>query len=311
MARFLVFGSVAWDRPIWLDKPLARGGRLFGFTAPDSASDLPGGRLGGAASNAAACLTNAGHEAAVWSAVPDDRIGGLIASRLANLGIDVSFLHPSQTVKGATIILIEPDGERTILFQTHEPDFDRTVRRHLKETAAEIDLASVETYQPDGILLRSLFSGYQKLAKLNGVCTVAHWPQSMTTSSLAADVLIGSWDDLAAADMLDDPMSQGRKACGARLKGMIITNGKVGGEIFTSERRIPYESPAVEQVDATGAGDAFASGVLEALTAGADLIEAAQHGAIWGGTSAGLRGSAESRPIATFSPWSSRAAVTT
>ena len=98
---------------------------------------------------------------------------------------------------------------------------------------------------------------------------------------------------------------QGRKACGERLKWVIVTEGKLGGEIVGPDKRIRYSSPSVEQVDATGAGDAFAAGLLEALVAGGDIVEAVQHGAVWGGRTASLKGCAELRPPLTYQPWRS------
>lgn len=305
MARFLVFGSVGWDRPIWLNQPLSRGARLLGFSGSDQTSNLPKGRLGGAAPNAAACLVNAGHQVSVWSALRNDEVGQSIRSRLIDLGIDVSFLHAMDPVGGETMILIEPDGERTILFQHGDPNLDRTLRRVLKQQTAKIDLSKIQRFKPDGIILRSLFHGFEQLAQMHRVSTVAHWPQGAQTSTIPADVLIGSRDDLVTAQLLDHPFSHAANACGDRLKGLIITNGKSGGEVISEHRRIAFSSPSVEQIDATGAGDAFAAGVLEALTAGADLVEAAQHGAVWGSTSAGLIGSAELRAEETFRPWRS------
>ncbi|MEO1189425.1 MAG: PfkB family carbohydrate kinase, partial [Pseudomonadota bacterium] len=173
----------------------------------------------------------------------------------------------------------------------------------LKQKTAKIDLSRVQSFNPDGMILRSLFHGFEQLAHMQQVSTVAHWPQGVQSSIIPADVLIGSRDDLVIAKLLDDPFAHATKACGGRLKGLIITNGKSGGEVITEQRRIAFASPSVEQIDATGAGDAFAAGVLEALTAGADLVEAAQHGAAWGSTSAGLIGSAEPRAKDTFRSW--------
>ncbi len=303
MSRFLVFGSIGWDRPIWLDQPLSSGARLLGFSGSDHTSNLPEGRLGGAASNGAACLVNAGHQVAVWSALRTDEVGQDIKNRLIDLGIDVSFLHAMEPVGGETMILIEPDGERTILFQHGDPNLDRTLRRVLKQQTARIDLSKIQSFNPDGMILRSLFHGFEQLAHLHQVSTVAHWPQGAQTSIIPADVLIGSRDDLVTAQLLDHPFAHAAKACGGRLKGLIITNGKSGGEVITEQRRIAFVSPSVKQVDATGAGDAFAAGVLDALIAGADLVEAAQHGATWGSTSAGLIGSAEPRAEDTFRSW--------
>lgn len=303
MARFMVFGSVGWDRPIWLDQPLKSGARLLGLIDLEDMSNLPKGRLGGAASNASACLRNAGHDVAIWSAVRDDETGANIRAALLDLGVDTSNLSITETIQGQTMILIEPNGERTIFFQHADPKLNRSIRGAMKRQAAKIDIAEVNAFRPEGILLRALFSDYAVLSALSNVITVGHWPQSERVSKMPADVLIGSRDDLEATGLLEGAFHHAKKACGDRLKWIIVTDGKSGGEIFSEAKRFAYSTPEIHQIDATGAGDSFAAGVLEALVKGADIIEAAHHGAKWGAKTASLRGSAEIRPAGTYQSW--------
>lgn len=299
----MVFGSVGWDRPIWLDQPLKSGARLLGLIDSEDAFHLPQGRLGGAASNASACLINAGHHVAVWSAVRDDETGAHVRAALLDLGVDTSNLSVTETIPGQTMILIEPNGERTIFFQHADPDLNRTIRHAMKRQAAKIDIAKVSAFRPEGILLRALFSNYADLSALSDVISVGHWPQSSNVAEMPADVLIGSRDDLKAYGLLEDAFQHAKKACGNRLKWIIVTDGKSGGEIFGEAKRFAYSSPVIHQIDATGAGDSFAAGVLEALVKGADIVEAAHHGASWGAKTASLRGSAEIRPTGTYTSW--------
>jgi len=303
MARFMVFGSVGWDRPIWLDQPLKSGARLLGLIDLEDASNLPQGRLGGAASNASSCLRNAGHEVAIWSAVRDDETGAKIRAALVRLGVDTGNLSVTPTIPGQTMILIEPNGERTIFFQHADPNLNRTIRGAMKRQAARIDMAKINGFRPEGILLRALFSDYSELSALSNVVTVGHWPQSGNVSEMPADILVGSRDDLEAKGLLEGAFHHAKNACGDRLKWIIVTDGKSGGEIFGEAKRFTYSSPAVHQIDATGAGDSFAAGVLEALVKGADIVEAAHHGAKWGAKTASLRGSAEIRPAGTYQSW--------
>ena len=283
---------------------------MLGLIDLEDASRLPRGRLGGAASNASACLINAGNHVAVWSAVRDDDTGAHIRAALRDLGVDMSNLSVTETIPGQTMILIEPDGERTIFFQHADPDLNRTMRRAIKQQAATIDISKVSAFRPEGILLRALFSNYAELSALSDVISVGHWPQSGNVSEMPADVLIGSRDDLEACSPIEDAFQHAKKACGDRLKWIIVTDGKSGGEIFSEAKRFAYSSPLVHQVDATGAGDAFAAGVLEALVKGADIVEAAHHGAVWGAKTASLRGSAEIRPAGTYLSWEAMEAPT-
>lgn len=302
MARFLVFGSVAWDRPIWLDRPLSSGGRLLGLMSSESGSRLAAGRLGGGGANSAACLKNAGNDVAIWCAVRTDAVGKLITDALDDLGIDTSFLKPAPSIIGETLVFIEPGGERTILFQHAEPDLDRTMRRMRKQESAPVSMDKILEYAPSGIYLRSVFSGIEDLRALPELTCVAHWPQH-GESQIPANILIGSKADLGDYVSPADAFAQGQKACGKRLKWLILTSGKEGGEIHSETGCVRFKSASVTQVDATGAGDAFAAGVLEAVTLGADIVEAAEHGARWGAATASLKGCAESRPPNTYRSW--------
>ncbi|MEL6377281.1 MAG: carbohydrate kinase family protein [Pseudomonadota bacterium] len=303
MARFMIFGSVGWDRPIWLDRKLDVGGRILGFREQSATDTQISGRLGGGAANAAACLANAGHDAAVWSITSPDQIGDQIEASLATLGVNCDYLKRHKLVAGTTWILIAPDGERTILFEHSDPNLNRTLRRLQKQQLGKIEIKKVEAYGPNGVYLRSAFDGFADLNKLSESIIVSHWPQLIDQRPLPADILIGSKDDLITAGLYRDAFDVARKACAPRFKWLIVTDGKRGGEIYSRDNKWSYASPYVEQLDATGAGDSFAAGVLEAMTAGADIVEAASHGAVWGAKSASLPGSAEPRPEKTYLNW--------
>ena len=303
MARFLVFGSVGWDCPVWLDQPLDSGRRILAFRPQPEQAGLREGRLGGGAANAAAGLVNAGHDAAVWGVIPNSPVSDQIENALSAIGIDYSFLKRADLPNGTTLILIEPSGERTIMFEHSDPNLDRSIRRMMKQNIGEIQIGPVQVHRPDGLFLRALFKGFEGLAELESVPIVAHWPQSKAVDSIPADVLIGSKDDLIGADLYPNAFHHGRKACTRRLQAVIVTDGPRGGEVFRAAEHSVFESIGVQQVDATGAGDSFAAGVLDALASGAPIEEAAAHGARWGAMTASLPGSAEKRAVGTYKMW--------
>lgn len=300
----MIFGTVAWDHPIWLDQSLKSGGRILGLRDQTGTDGLSGGRLGGGAANAAACLSNAGHKTAVWSTIGDDEIGTQIKHKLTDLGVECTHLKSMPAIAGTTWILIAPDGERTILFEHSDQDLSHTLRRQQKQVCGKIDINTVRTFQPDGIYLRSLFTDFAELHDIPDALIVTHWPQSPGEDRLPADILIGSRDDLIATDLCDSPFEAARAVCSERLKYVIITDGPRGGEVFSQHERFGFRAPVVDQVDATGAGDAFAAGVLEAMAHGADISSAIDHGASWGATTAALKGCAERRAVGTYSSWS-------
>ncbi|MGZ3315001.1 MAG: PfkB family carbohydrate kinase [Caulobacteraceae bacterium] len=74
--------------------------------------------------------------------------------------------------------------------------------------------------------------------------------------------------------------------------------------------RIAAKAPPAVTLDATGAGDVFAAGLLDALTGGAAMDQALAHACAWGAAAAGLDSSAPvGAPAGTFRDWSGEAAA--
>lgn len=66
---------------------------------------------------------------------------------------------------------------------------------------------------------------------------------------------------------------------GWRGQALVVTLGAAGSVALDTEGRVwAVDAPAIQQVDATGAGDAFGCGLVEALSRGAPLAEALQRG---------------------------------
>lgn len=304
MSRFLIFGAVAWDRLVRLSGPLMSGGRLSGVVEPDPHGGIAGGRLGGGGANAAAALLSAGHEAAIYAPVPEDAVGDDMIAALKLMTVDMRFIRRVEGSKGATLILIEPNGERVVLgLQPHNEDA-HTLWKRARDLLVPPSLNAMQSYDPRGVYLRAPLPGYEATARLEGAVVVAHWPFGRAQDTAEADVLIGSRDDLGANATPQFAFNAARQIAGERLKWAIVTAGGDGGVIYGPEGyEQSFLAAPVEQVDTTGAGDTFAAGVLEALCAGADIAEAARHGAAWGATTAGLIGAAERRPPGFYTPW--------
>lgn len=287
MARFLIVGSLAWDRPLRLSAPLIAGGRLFAFS-DEADGALPAGRLGGGAANAGCALVNSGHTAAVYAAVSDDTNGENIMNAAVAAGLDLRFVQRVPGWGSETLLLIQPDGERVVMGYMVGGSADRAQRQAMKRAITPPAPSVLNAFAPAGIYLRAALSGHDALTPRSSCLTVAHWPLA-GADAIPADVLVGSADDLPG---IDDPFAAGQAATGGRLKWAVVTRGADGGTAYGPDGAIDYVSPKVTQFDATGAGDCFAAGLLEALTAGAAISDALSHAARWGAITAGREGSA-------------------
>ena len=263
MAEFLVIGALALDRPVRLSGPLESGGRLLGRTLEGALA----GRLGGGAANAGVALARAGHRAAVLGVVAQDGDGEACLALARAAGLDTRRVVRRPGPSRTTLILIEPGGERLVLGL----DFE----------AAE--LPPLPPPEPDeafdGLYVRSPYAGAEAWTAACRGPVLAHWPAGGFAGP--CDVLVASMDDCDGAT-LADPFGAGRAQVGERLKWMVLTRGGHSVTAHDGRRVLRATPPPARVVDATGAGDCFAAGLLEALSAGADMASALAHACAWG-----------------------------
>ncbi|MEM9990010.1 MAG: PfkB family carbohydrate kinase, partial [Pseudomonadota bacterium] len=251
---FLVIGSMAWDRVIPIDGEVFPGGRVTGEICFDPDSDLPAGRLGGGAANAAAAWVNAGHNAYAYVPVSSDRDGDKIISAAAKIGIDTRYVQRIDLPSSTTLVLIDRKGERTIL-RLHPKGKSSTPIDTLRSQMNGFDPTSLPPF--DGVYVRSVLPGVQSiLQKTEKAHILAQWPFRQGEGHVDADTFVGSADDLMAKGIdPDDPWPVAVLQAGKRLRQVVITRGAKGGIVFTANGDFDYSSPQIDQVDATGAGD--------------------------------------------------------
>ncbi len=114
MANFLVIGALALDRPVWLEDGLERGGRVSGRSLEGRLA----ARLGGGGANAGVALTKAGHRVTLASLVATDDGGDQSIALAEAAGLDTCLVGRRPGESRATLILIEPDGERLVVFES-------------------------------------------------------------------------------------------------------------------------------------------------------------------------------------------------
>lgn len=289
MSRFLIIGALAWDRPIWLSGPLASGARLSGRTENGAFE----GRLGGGAANAGAALARAGHEVMLASVVAEDETGEMILAAARARGLDTTLVRRRPGATKTTLLLIEPDGERLIL------GLDWVAREALANPVLTPD--EIAAAAPDGIYVRAAYEGVFEALAASPAIRIAHAP-ARRDAVLDADVVVASRDDAGDAAHVD-PFAAARKVSSERLKWGVVTDGAAGAVASNARRILRAPGRPAEVVDATGAGDVFAAGLLEALAAGADMEAALGHACAWGAVAVGFEGSAAAPGQAVFPAW--------
>ncbi len=94
----------------------------------------------------------------------------------------------------------------------------------------------------------------------------------------AVDMLLCNQEEALRLTREEQPQAAGRAFRSRGANAIIIKMGERGCYLEDGSRAEVFPAPAVDVVDTTGAGDAFAAGLLAALANGASLPEACRAG---------------------------------
>lgn len=248
-------GGAVWDRKLRLEAAPVRAS-----SNPVTESSHPGG----VARNVAHNLSLLGLPVALLSAWGDDAAGALLRMDCLRLGLDIdAVLTVPDTATGAYTAVLEPSGELHLglaqLDALHHLGPGKLTRTQPRRSQAAIQLADLNLRRDT--LEAWLAEPRQGLAVVLAVSEpkMAALPEDLSR----LDLLIANSGEWWAAGGNTELARRG-------LKRALVTQGAQGvrlgqwGEIQWQWQTLP--APATPNVaDVTGAGDAFAAGVLAAL----------------------------------------------
>jgi sugar/nucleoside kinase (ribokinase family) len=242
---------------------------------------------GGCGSNTAIGLAALGIPTALIACVGEDIPGDLAMQYWARYGVDVRFIkriHRGST--GVSVGLVDHHGQ---------PRFIHTTGTNQYVTLENIPVASMIDegisffhiagfFLMPGILDLSLGEALRTL-RAHNIRTTLDVQQTERLSSpdllwhilgdldifmcnlQEAHQMLGADSEVAAAEEL---LSKGANA-------VIIKLGERGCFLSNGETQAYFHAPLKETVDTTGAGDAFAAGLIASLAAGEDIRTACQR----------------------------------
>jgi sugar/nucleoside kinase (ribokinase family) len=239
---------------------------------------------GGSAANTAAWLAATGTPVTLVGVVGEDVAGADRLAELAAAGVDCAVRRVAEAPTGTVVVLSHGD-ERTMLC-------DRGANARL--STADVDRALAGA--PDAVHLHlsgyALFDGDSRPAARHALAAARR--AGLTTSVDAAsagplrrvggadfldwvrgaDLLLANLDEAVALVGVDDPAP-----LSAFVEHAVVKRGGRGAG-WASAGGEPVEVPAqpARVVDVTGAGDAFAAGLLHAWLAGATALDALRAG---------------------------------
>ena len=233
--------------------------RIVPSEPPRRGSDVPA-RIelapGGQGANVAVRLARRGMAVELVSAVAADLAGAMIRSSLEADGVALRAIEVPRT--GAVVVLAEPHGERTMLSQ--RVPFGHRVAARAAGSTSWLVVSGYVLAEPGSFRLAGDAAAWSGRRVLLGcalsTAAVAAWLEA--ARALRPDLVIlneGEMERLGTTDGL------GMVAITAADRATLLTAG--GGSVVVD---VP---PGPAAVDTTGAGDAFAAGLLASLAAAA------------------------------------------
>lgn len=244
---------------------------------------------GGSGANSMAVVASLGGCAAFNGRIGDDAFGEKFGEQMQHEGVHFSAPAPdASSLTGRSFIFITPDGQRTmntVLGASHhfspiDVDFN---------LIAQSRIVLLEGYFCDQPSARAAFEAALLHARRHGTqvafalssaaCVARHDSYFRDVVREQVDIVLGNEEELMAlfpssADYVD---ARASLKTGCRLA--FVTRGAQGAEVLAPGRQHNIKAaPDVSVVDTTGAGDAFAGGVLHELALGRSVIRAAKVG---------------------------------
>jgi ribokinase len=270
VSRIVVLGDVMVDVVARLGSPIARGS-----DAPAQIS-LGGG---GSAANVAAWLAAAGVSPTLVGRVGDDARGREARAALTAGGVDAQLATDPRLPTGTCVVIVEPEGERTMLPDAGANDAlaPADIPERLLARGGHLHVAGYALLREGS---RPAASAAIALARDHGM-TVSVDPSSAALLSPAflgrasgAGLLLPNAEEARALTGQDDPELAARRLS-EDFAEVVLKLGEEGA-LWTdgrSVRRCPAE-PVRGVTDTTGAGDAFDAGLIAARARGAEPAEA-------------------------------------
>jgi sugar/nucleoside kinase (ribokinase family) len=273
VSRIVVLGDVMVDVVVRLSEPLAPG------SDAEAAISFHGG---GSAANTAAWLAAAGAEPVLVGSVGDDGRGRRTLGELRAGGVDARLAVDPSLPTGTCLVLVAPDGERTMAPDAGANDAFR------EEDLGDLLDSGGHLHVSGYALLREGSRPAARAAIARARASGMTVSVDASSSALLSERFL---DDAAGADLMVANASEAHALTGesaperagrllaARFAEVVVKLGPEGALWTDGDEMLRAAAVPVENVvDSTGAGDAFAAGLLAARVDGASTAEALAAG---------------------------------
>lgn len=294
MGRVHAVGSVNADVQIRVGGPPETPGLALG----DSALVASGGK----AANAALMARRLGADVSLYGCVGDDVMAGVALRGPIQGGIDVEPVRTRPGTTGVAMILVPPDGDKGIVLAPGTNESWADDAPVLEREIGAADPGSVLVV--DLVIPRALVDVAVAAAhRAQLIVVIDPSPADRLTAELIASADALTPDDREAAEITgievaspDDGVQAATELC-RRGAGSAYVKLHDGGCVAAwPGGTLHVESPPVDVVDTTGAGDAFAGALAWALLEGWPVADAARAAVAAATCAVGVFGAQPSLP---------------
>ncbi|MCL1147166.1 PfkB family carbohydrate kinase [Shewanella sp. 10N.261.52.F9] len=259
MANILLVANLNCDRIFNLNQPLKTGGR---FHYQDG-----GQRLGGGGANTGIGLVWAGHQVSLVTEVGRDDVGDWLLAEASTQGINCSLIQRRAGNTCEMLLMMTPDGERTII-RPERPKFELPLPPNWQDV--------------DALYINSSTEGAASWAKtaMNHCWVVAQLAKDQR--SRPCHILIASLSDMEGR-CDGEPWLFAQSIAGDKLKYFVVTDGENGATLYSEKETKRVAAIPSDVIDTTGAGDAYAAGLIHGLVRQQSILGSMQEAAVWSG----------------------------
>lgn len=257
MANILLVANLNCDRIFNLNKPLKTGGR---FHYKDG-----GQRLGGGGANTGIGLVWAGHQVSLVTEVGRDDVGDWLLAEASTQGINCSLVQRRTGPTNEMLLMMTPDGERTII----------------RPERATFELPLPPRWDTvDALYINSSSEGAASWAKT----AIEHcWVVAQLAKDQRArpcHILLASLSDMHGR-CEQQPWQFAKSIAGDSLQYFIVTDGENGATLYSESEQVDVAALPSVVIDTTGAGDAYAAGLINGLVSNLTMLQSMQEASVW------------------------------
>ncbi|MEY4339184.1 MAG: hypothetical protein RLZ14_1034, partial [Actinomycetota bacterium] len=237
-------------------------------------------RRGGSAANVVEAACRAGHPARFIGQVGDDATGHWLTDQLEQLGAEVAVRRAGRT--GSIVVLLAPDGERTMLTDRGAcTDLDRPDPEWLDG----LHTLHVPYYSLVGEPLASTTAALAAMATARGIAVSVDVSSVAVIRARGVDEVLADLARLTPTVVLANELEAAEFGSAlaperVRADAVVVKAGPRPATIRSADgTTVEVAAPTLHHVtDTTGAGDAFAAGLLVARASGATWTAAVAEG---------------------------------